>query len=117
VLLVVRLALREMKDIRPLRTPVLLPDWLWVALFVSTVAGSILTKFVWFVAGLTMVIMAQGIYLFGLARCPACSGKFSFHRGPSAGRSTRYRLRLECKHCHTIWDTGRIRDDDVFFNS
>jgi hypothetical protein len=106
-----------MNGARPLQKPVLLPDWLWVVLFVLAIAGSILTQTVWFVAGLAAVILAQGIYLFGLARCPACFGKFSFHRGRLPGPSTRYPLQLECKHCHTVWDTGRIRDDDVFFNS
>ena len=111
------MATRYMSEIRPLRKPVLLPDWLWAMLFVSTVAGSILTHSFWFVAGLATIIIAQGIYLFALARCPACSGRFSFHRGHLPGRSTRYRLQLECKRCHVVWDTGRIRDDDVFFNS
>jgi hypothetical protein len=106
-----------MNDVRPPRKPVLLPDWLWVVLLVSAVAGSILTESLWFNAGLVAVIMGQGIYLFGLARCPACSGKLSFHRGARIGRSSRYRLQLECKRCHTVWDTGRLRDDDVFFSS
>jgi hypothetical protein len=106
-----------MNDVRPLTKQVLLPDWLWVVLFVLTVAGSILTRSIWFAIGLAIVVMAQGIYLFGLARCPACSGRFLFHRGGLRGRTSRYRLQLECKHCHMVWDTGRIRDDDVFFNS
>src|SRR5690349_9186094 len=105
-----------MSDVRPLPKSVLLPDWLWVTLFISAVAGSILTRSVWFIGGLIILIVAQGIYLFGIVRCPACFGKLAFHRGAVSARSTRYRLQLECKVCHVIWDTGRIRDDE-FFNS
>ena len=106
-----------MSDVRPLPKTVLLPDWVWVTLIISTVAGSVFTGSVWFVIGLIIVIVAQGIYLFGIVRCPACSRKLAFHRGDVSARSTRYRLQLECKECHVIWDTGRIRDDDEFFNS
>jgi hypothetical protein len=106
-----------MSEVRSLPKPVPLPDWLWDVLFVSAVAGSVWSQSVWFVAGLAVIVVAQGVYLFGLVRCPTCSGKLSFHRGNISGRSTRYRLQLECKHCHVVWDTGRIRDDDVFFNS
>ena len=106
-----------MNDVRPLPRSVLLPDWLWVVLFTATVTGSVLKESVWFLVGLAISAMAQGIYLFGFARCPACSGKFVLHRGEVSGRSTRYRLQLRCKRCRSIWDTGRIRDDDMFFNS
>jgi hypothetical protein len=85
-------------------------------LIVLVVVGSILTGKLWFVVGLIFLVTAQGIYLFGIARCPACSGKFMFHRENLPSPSTRYRLQLECKKCHTVWDTGRIRDDDVFFS-
>lgn len=106
-----------MNDARSLPKPALLPDWFWGVVCVTTVVGSLLTHSAWFLARLAIIIMAQGVYLFGIARCPACSGKFSFHREDLPGRSTKYRLQLECKHCHVIWDTGRIRDDNVFFNS
>jgi hypothetical protein len=106
-----------MSDVRPLPKSVLMPDWFWVVLVVSAVAGSIFTQSVWFVIGLISIVVAQGIYLFGIARCPVCSRKFSFHRGDVPGHSTKYLLQLECKQCHIIWDTGRIRDDDEFFNS
>ena len=36
--------------------------------------------------------------------------------GPTT-RSTKYRLQFECKECQVLWDTGRIREDDGFFNS
>src|SRR5437879_6398295 len=101
----------NMSVVRTLQRRVLLPDWLWVILILLTVAGSILTGSIWFLAGLIALVIAQGFYLVGIARCPACSGRFSFHRGNIPGSSTRYRLQLECKQCHIIWDTGRIRDD------
>ncbi len=106
-----------MSEVRPLPKTVLLPDWLWVTLFISAVAGSIFTGSVWFIIRLIVVVVAQGIYLFGIVRSPACFGKLTFHRGGISARSTRYRLQLECKVCHVVWDTGRVRDDDEFFNS
>ena len=106
-----------MNPVRPLRKIVFLPDWLWNCLFVLVVAGSIVTESIWFFISLIIVVLAQGIYLFVFARCPTCRGKFTFHRGELSRSSTKYRLQLKCRRCHMIWDTGRIRDDDVFFNS
>src|ERR1041384_5735424 len=101
-----------MSSVRPLRKAVILPDWLWHCLFISAVVGSAITGSVWFVIGLVILILAQGFYLFGLARCPICSGRFTAHRGRFLNSFTEmYRLHLECKQCHAIWDTGRIRDE------
>src|SRR5258708_4873072 len=100
-----------MKQVRPLQKAVLLPDWLWHCLLISTVLGSIFTNSVWFVVGLVVLILAQGFYLFGIARCPACSGKFAPHHAYLGSFTEMYRLQVECKRCHMIWDTGRTRDD------
>jgi hypothetical protein len=105
-----------MSEVQRLQKTVLLPDWLWVLLFIIVIVCSIFIGSIWFFVGLFVVLVAQGVYLFGIARCPVCSGKFGFHRGRQ-GASTRYRLELECKRCRTIWDTGRIRDDNTFSHS
>src|SRR5580658_5921104 len=106
-----------MSEVQRLQKTVLLPDWLWVLLFIIVIVCSIFIGSIWFFVGLFVILLAQGVYLFGIARCPACSGKFIFHRGRYLEASMRYRLELECKRCRTIWDTGRIRDDNTFFNS
>lgn len=105
-----------MSTVRRLKQKVLLPDWFWIALIIVAIAGEIFFDSIWFVAGLVVLLLAQGIYLFVIARCPDCSGHFAFHRGGISRYTTRYHLELECKKCHAIWDTGRIRDDS-YFNS
>jgi hypothetical protein len=60
--------------------------------------------------------LIQGIYVFHFVRYPVCRGRLASHRAP-VSRTTRYRFQLACPHCRVIWDTGEVRNDDVFFNS
>jgi hypothetical protein len=100
-----------MSFVRPLRKTVLLPDWFWVTFIMVAIGGEILFDSIWFVAALVLALVAQGVYVFAIARCPVCSGHLAFHRSDTYISPTKYRLQLECKKCHAIWDTGRIRDD------
>lgn len=106
----------RMTQTRPMPRRVLLPDWVWAVAFVSTLVGSGLTDTLWFILGLIILLLIQGIYVFQIVRCPACRGRLTFHQA-FVPRSTRYRFQLACSRCQVIWDTGKIRDDDVFFNS
>lgn len=91
---------------------VFLPDWVWVALIVSTILGSWLADTVWFIFGLVVLLLIQGIYVFHFVRCPTCRERLVFISG-----TTRYRVQLTCPRCQNLWDTGKVREDDEFFNS
>ena len=89
---------------------VFLPDWFWVIVLVATVVGTCWTDSPWFFAGLFILLMAQGIYVFHVVRCPTCGGGLKFHR-EDIPYTTRYRFQLACPHCQVVWGTGKISDD------
>jgi hypothetical protein len=101
-----------MKQTRPLPRRVFLPDWFWVVAFVSTVIGSSWTGTPWFVAGLVILLLVQGIYVFHIVRCPTCNGRLTFHQ-TSIPHTSRYRFQLACSCCQVVWDTGKISDDNT----
>jgi hypothetical protein len=105
-----------MSIVRPFPRRVLLPDWVVVSLIIAVVVGEILTDSVWFIVGLVLLLLVQGIDLFVIVSCPDCSGRLQFCRVNVPGGKTRYTLQLRCKKCRNIWDTGRVRDDS-YFNS
>lgn len=104
-----------MSNVQPLKRAVLLPDWGLIVLFVTAVVGSVVTQTVWFIVGLVIVLLVQGFYVCLLARCPNCGGHgFLFRGGETAGADRPFRLHLECRQCHTRFDTGRTRKNELF---
>jgi hypothetical protein len=99
-----------MRPTRPFPRRVFLPDWIWQVAFLATIAGSFVFSTPWFVVGLFLLAMVQGIYVFHGVCCPTCRGRLKFHQAPIP-YTTRYRFQLACPHCQVVWDTGKISDD------
>ena len=85
---------------------------MWGVLFVATIVLSEVTDSSWPLFALIALVLGQGIYAFGIVRCPACQGRLSFDRKDIPGTS-RYRVRLACRKCDVIWDTGRVSNDEM----
>ena len=91
---------------------IFLPDWVWYVLIASVILGSWLTDNLWFILGLVILLIIQGVYVFHFVRCPVCGGRVTFHQC-FIPNTTRYRFQLACARCQIIWDTGKISDDST----
>ena len=99
-----------MAQTRQMPRRVFIPDWAWTVIFLSVILGTVFTGSLWFFVALAALLIAQGIYVFHVVRCPDCGGRLSFHQA-FIPHTTRYRFQLACSACQIVWDTGKISDD------
>ena len=86
---------------------IFLPDWFWWVALAGGIVVLCLTGSLWFLVGLAVLLLVQGIYVFHFVRCPGCHARLTYHQDCIPGTRS-YHFQLTCKDCHVHWDTGKV---------